>query len=288
MAAWTLFDLAYRTAREISPTFEGIATGGATTTIIDTVRLLTHLPDDAFNLGTAFLVRDSAGAGAAPEKEFSRITDFVSSTGTVTMAAMTTAVAAGDRYALAGSRYDLDRIISAINSVLMRIKVPTEDTTTLDTAAAQLEYSLPVAVLDDHIEVWLQGKTGDANANYWLPMHNWHIAETGTGTQKLLIFHAQPISSRDLKIVYYIPHPSLYVATDKLRESINIEYVVYSAALELLKDELNKMNSGDKALGARVAAMEEKVRMWSPRSNRQTHKLATFGLSTVTLDEEDL
>ena len=288
MAAWTLFDLTYRVAREIAPIFEGVATGGSTTTIIDTLRLTSIFADDWFKLGTAWILRDSAGAGAAPEKEYGRVSGFTSSSGTATLSALTTAVAAGDRYALAGARYDLDRIIAAINMALARIEVATEDTTTLDTAASQLEYSLPAAVLDEDIEVYIQGHTGDTNANYWTQLHNWHIAETGVGVQKLLVFHAQPIASRDLKIRYYLPHTPLYVVTDKLREGIPIEQVVYNAAAILINDELSHMDSADKALGARLSRIEETARMWTPGSTRQSHKLATFGISDMSTSEEDL
>lgn len=288
MAAYTLFDISYRVARELAPVFESLATGGSTTTIIDTLRLSNQFGDDYFNLGTAWVLRDAGGAGAAPEKEFARVSDFVSTTGTATIAALSAAVGAGDRYALASARYDLDRIIGAINAALARIKVPTEDITTLTTASGQLEYSLPAGVLDEGIEVWYQGQTGDTDANMWLRLHNWHIAEMGTGTQKLLIFHSQPISGRVLKIVYYLPHAALYASTDKLRENIDINWIVYQAALLLLGDELNHMSTADKALGSRIARLEELAKAWTPASTRQTHKLATFGISTVSLDEDDL
>jgi len=280
--AFTLFDISYAVSKLIAPIFEGVATAGSATSITDTVRLQNVFGDDHFTLGTAWILYDAGGAGASPQGKMARITDFVQSTGVVTMTTVTDAVAAGDRYSLMNKRYDLDRIIANINTVLARLKVPTEDSTSLDTAADQLEYTLPAAVLDEEIEVFIQNRTNATTSNEWTRMHNWYIAETGTGVQKKLIFRSQPLYVRDLKIRYYLPHPALYVAADKLREGVSIEQVVYNAAAMTLRDEMNMMSSSDKALGARIQSLEEMARMWTPASNRQSHKLATFGTSRMS------
>src|SRR4030043_2191330 len=101
MAAYTLFDLTYRLARELGVAFEGTATGGAVGTIIYCVYLLGRYEDSAFAAGTAWLIWDAAGAGAAPQGELVRITGFTKATGVVAVTPnFTAAPAAGDRYAL--------------------------------------------------------------------------------------------------------------------------------------------------------------------------------------------
>src|SRR3990167_6302277 len=81
----------------------GRATGGSVTTVIDTNRPEEDEPED-FEDGTIIILRDSAGAGAAPEGEFSRVTAYAPGTTTFTTAdTLTAAVASGDRYGVTGN-----------------------------------------------------------------------------------------------------------------------------------------------------------------------------------------
>src|SRR5688500_61890 len=74
------------------------ATGGSTTTIVDT-KLADYLgdsnEDDVLNGGSVIIVKDTAVA--APEGEFSRISDY-DDAGTITTSTLTAAVASGDTY----------------------------------------------------------------------------------------------------------------------------------------------------------------------------------------------
>lgn len=80
----------------------GTATGGSTTTIVDTTKLKSsQFSDDEWVDGWARISKDAGGAAAAPEAEVSPITAYAPSTGTVTFnPAMTAAVASGDEYEL--------------------------------------------------------------------------------------------------------------------------------------------------------------------------------------------
>jgi len=133
----TLFDATLAVARELGVARQGTATGGSTTTIIDTGR---NEVDDAFNGGTAWIV---SADSAAPEDEYATISDWVNSTGTATISAVTAAVASGDVYVLTTARYPLDVLISAINSELIKYWVPRWDKTSLDVVSGQSEYDLP-------------------------------------------------------------------------------------------------------------------------------------------------
>jgi hypothetical protein len=80
------------------------ATGGSTTTIVSTYSPFTA--DDNLNNGTAIVVRDAGGAGAAPEGQFSVITDYVASTKTWTIGAKgrQRVRSSGDRHAVGRDR----------------------------------------------------------------------------------------------------------------------------------------------------------------------------------------
>ena len=146
-----LFDLSYQVSRELGQAFEGTATGGGTTTLIDTVWLSSY-PNDYFNRGTVWILYDAGGAGAAPQGEYARVTDFDKASSTATIVTVT-AIGAGDRYAIATEEYPLDIIIQNINRVLSELWIRVVDTTSIVLADGQTEYSLPTAVLDENIEV---------------------------------------------------------------------------------------------------------------------------------------
>lgn len=80
----------------------GTATGGSTSTIVDTTKLKsTQYTARDWNNAIARISKDAGGAGAAPEGEISPVTDFAPSTGTITNnPVFTAAVASGDIYQL--------------------------------------------------------------------------------------------------------------------------------------------------------------------------------------------
>src|SRR4030043_209522 len=279
MAAYTLFDLTYRLARELGVAFEGTATGGAVGTIIDTVYLLGRYEDSAFAAGTAWLIWDAAGAGAAPQGELVRITGFTKSTGVVAVTPnFTAAPASGARYALADDMYTKDVLIQAINQVLAEIPIPYIDDTTITTDASLTEYTLPTGMLDEDIEVWLN-REDTTDDNYWLPLYDWYIQESITGTAKELIFKNQPAAPYHLRIKSWLPHPPLNATTDKLRESIDINRVVLSSAYKLLVWKKAQKAVDDPVLDQRIAELYPRVEAmkWRNPARKESIKLATLG-----------
>lgn len=271
--AYTLYDLVIRVARELETLKEGTATGGSTTTVIDTVYLANRYEDDHFNAGQAFILYDAGGASAAPEGEWARITDFVKSTGVVTCGTLTAAVAAGDRYAVMDDRFTLDEIIQGINRVLGETPIEVTDITTMDTAADQLEYNLPTGMLDRNIQVWLQQDTNDADANQWTLITDWYIQETSTGTAKLLVFWQQPAYPYALKVVYRIYHPALYARTDKLREDIDIIKIAYLAAYRCLLNKFAERGVADPLMERRLQEMGARAEMMRARHPNRINEI---------------
>src|SRR3990167_10690202 len=143
--AFTLSNLLQSMYKELGQLKLRRATGGGTTTVIDTT-LLGLLTDETPKDGTMFIVRDAVGASAAPEGEFARISSYVDLTTTFTVdATLTAAVASGDTYGWASSRYPLDMMMQMEKDGLRALgDVPLVDITTLDTAASQTEYDYAV------------------------------------------------------------------------------------------------------------------------------------------------
>jgi hypothetical protein len=255
----TLFTLAYQVLREIGTLMEGTATGGSTTTIIDT-NDRTEV-DDYWNGGTAFIVYDAGGAGAAPEKEYSVISDSASSTKTITLrSTLTAAVASGDKYAVCTQRYPLERVVQEINDALMAMgRIPIVDTTSVQIDSNKTEYSLPIAANTDLRQVWIQNVTSDANDNRWQELNNWYIQRTATGTADLLVFPYQLPEDYYCKLVYLDQHPELRISTDKLSETVHPERVIYHAATGVMKWFRDKRKSNQRWLLEKISDLESKA-----------------------------
>jgi hypothetical protein len=281
MAAYTLFDIAYRVARELGYLYEGTATAGAVNNVTDTVYLLDTFEDNYFNAGPIFIIYDAGGLGDAPQGEWGRVSDFVKATGVATIAAnLTAAVAAGDRYAIGNREFTLDTLIQNINAVLSEMQIPYVNTATVETEANITEYILPADILDQNIKVWIQRST-DTDNNLWMEYFDWYIGETSTGLSKLLIFRTLPPEPYEVKIEYYLPHPPLYTSSSKLAENLNINRVVAEAALKCLSWKKAQKSKVDPVLDQRIIELSNRVNMLRSRfpNKRPEVKLATYGIT---------
>ena len=184
MAAKTLANLIAEVADRYGRYATGTATGGTTTTIVDTGGL--YQPDDHWNGAYAYILTDAGGASAAPEGQERPVSDFVQSSGTATvLAAFTAAVAVGDTYELLPEqRTTLKRAINAgVCSAAEAWPIIAVDTTTVTLAADDYDYTLPTDVLDI-ITIWYQDDTDEP----WreLPGRMWKV--TGIpGAQTLFL-----------------------------------------------------------------------------------------------------
>jgi hypothetical protein len=243
-----LFDLAWRVLVELGTARTGVATGGTTTTIIDT-NGLKLIDDDYYNGGTAFILKDAGGESAAPENEFSKISNFANETATIALQdALTVSPAVGDTYGVANQRFPLFRIIQRINSALfMDGYIPGEDKTTITTAANQREYDLPAEASRDLREVFWLSNT-DSDRTEPIPVVNWGIQKTAIGTADKLVLDYDLPSGYKLWIRYARQHPELRDASDELDQAIHPDRIVYGASAELLReyrDRTRLRNLGD-------------------------------------------
>jgi hypothetical protein len=242
----TLFDLTYELARALGVVEEGTATGGSTTTIADTNALLQA--DDFWNNGTAWILYDAGGLGAAPQGEYSVISDFAQSGGLVTLrSTLTAAVGIGDKYAVARTRYSLSLLIQKVNEALTGVVIEKTDITTVAIADSQTEYSLPSDLIELK-EVWLAANTDDTDDNRWERVFDWTVQKSATGTANKVVFTSQYGAGIAVKLTYLAYHANLRIATDKLDDSIHINKIIYQAAVGCILQRKAKVGESDPAL----------------------------------------
>lgn len=216
-----------------------LATGGSTTTAIDT-KLADELAegneDDIYNGGTLIVIEDAGGAAAAPEGEFSRITDYVASTTTITVSpALTTAIASGDRILIAPPEFPLYDMTEIVNDALKDLgELPFFDTS-ITTADDQTEYTLPLAVKGARIlSVEMQSDTTDANDNQWVPLPWWREGFAAAGSTGTLII-PQYASGYTVRISYKKHHPRVDLFDDYINEYFHPKLVEAAVFLHALK-----------------------------------------------------
>jgi hypothetical protein len=241
MTAKSLFDLTYEVAAELGILYYSTVTGGTSTTTFTDTTFRTEA-DDTWNGGSVWLTYDAGGAAAAPQGEYSAVSDFVNSTSLVTVTtAFSTLCAASDEYAIADKKYPLSDLKMAVNRAVRDVgMVPTVNSTAIDTAAAQTEYTLPAAANHDLREVALEWNTSDTNDYQWYPIRNWYLQRSAAGTADLLVFQEQPPYPRDVRLTYMAPPAKLVASTDYLHEAINYKRVIYRATVHALNQRLAK------------------------------------------------
>jgi len=156
----TLEQLRADLGRAVGKFHTGTATGGSTSTIVDTKAKVAFPEDDALNGALAYIRTDAGGAGAAPEGQSLPISDFVYSTGTMTLnGTLTAAVAAGDTYEVYRTPLALAQWDQAINLAIQAAWPEIWKPENVDvTATADDEFALSGASPDvqDIVRVWLQ------------------------------------------------------------------------------------------------------------------------------------
>ena len=244
--ATTLSNVMVGAWRKIGDLTDLLATGGSTTTIISTSSPFTA--DDALNGGTAIVIRDSAGAGAAPEGEFSLISDYVASTTTWTIGTLTTAVASGDAVGLAKPRIRLQQMKQAVNAGLTALGTISLVDTSLTTVEGQTEYAIPVGLkIKELKDVLIQTNIESSNNYYESVKGLIKDFPAAPGSTGLLQFISEPLSGYTIKIVYEGVHPVLSAYNDVVSETIQPELAIAATVNEALTWLASKR--GESALG---------------------------------------
>lgn len=218
---------------ELGRTETFVATGGSQTTAANSKYADRNEPPttDFANEFGLFVVKDTAGL--APEDEFAAITAYNAGTYTFTFDSLTAAVASGDEILIADKRFPLREMIRLANRAVQKFEVPLTDTS-LTTAAAQTEYSLPVAYKQEWpLLVEYQGKTGDADDNRRIPVNPVKVVPSAAGSVATLIIPQLP-AGRTLYITGITAHPALTTYSSAIREEIHPELAIAATAYQAL------------------------------------------------------
>jgi len=245
---------------ELGQLTEGVATGGSTATVLDS--LLGGSNDD-WNGGSVIITRDAAGADALPQGQFAIVTDYAATSGIITVptSTFTTAVAAGDIYGVSTSYYPLRQVIRALNRGLSALgDIPLTDIASITTAAAQTEYTYAVAwKRQPPFRVDIQGKLSDTNDYQWSEVHGWEYVPATAGSTGLLTFRGQPPTGYLLRIWYLSPHPVVETYDDVIFEGFHPELVIWKSILEILIWQRGRSGGTDPSISEMLNKAEQMV-----------------------------
>jgi hypothetical protein len=211
-----LLDLARLIAVEV---FEGVATSGSATTLIDTTLTAEAAgspPDDYFNDGVLWILSgDESG-------EVVEVTDWDQTTQKFTFAALATGPTTGDEYAAIGPEFPIYALKQAINLALREIgNIPQYDVSLGDTVADQESYTLPTGIRDiRRVEI----EYYDSAPYRYQELRNW---EEINGT----LYLAEPeYAGYAIRLLYVGPHAELSAYDDDVSPYIHRERLQWAAA----------------------------------------------------------
>ncbi len=244
--AFTLQNLLVEGYKRLGQLTVSKATGGTTATIVDSS--IVDETDNAYKNGALFVLRDSAGASAAPEGEMAFCTGFTASSGTFTTAAssFTAAVASGDVYGYTNDLYPFYTMIEIANTTMMKMgKIVLVDTTTLDTESSKTEYEYSLTWKHSRpYRIDFQGHTGDADDNRWIQVNKWEYIPATAGSTALIVL-PQLVSGRDLRVWYEDYHPTLATYDDVIYEGWDKELVVSTFVKLAIEWQNRRLMGGD-------------------------------------------
>lgn len=211
------------------------ASGGSTTTLVDDSTKMDDMSREDLESGTVIVVRDGGGANAAPENEIGVVSSYDSSSKTMTIPALTAAIASGDEYMLIGPQYPLIELRRIANLALQKLGVFPHWDTSLTTAQNQTEYDLPIAdQFDRHrLEVYVQSIDGVSGDNGWKIVPKYMIIPASPGVAETLVI-PQQAAGLTLGIRYYSVHPKVYSYDDVIDEAVHPTLAQLLFAVEIM------------------------------------------------------
>lgn len=261
--ALTLSRVMERVWRKLGHMTDITATGGSTTTVIDTLTVAQKFTaDDMMIGGTAIVTYDAGGAGAAPEGEFKRISDYVASTATFTTEAFSAAVAAGDRIGIAKPTIWHQQMQELVNDGLINLGTISLVDISLTAAANKTEYALPVELkIERLLDIEYNRITTDSDNNRWRSIISQsRYVPSAPASTGLLILPQLP-EGRTIKITYEGVHPTLTAFNSTVSETIQEELAVAAAVDEVLTWLNSKKNGLDDFLKQRWNDAKQTLQM---------------------------
>jgi len=212
----TLFQVLLDVARTCGVLVSGTATGGSTTTLVDTNRLE---QDDYFKGGTLFF---RSGTGLINTS--AKVTAYTQSSGTFTFATQT-APSAGVLYS--ASNQSRDTLVQAVNLALTHMGVYTALDETLDLTLNALEYTLPAGVSNVvRVEAPIQYDPTTTTALAYDKIYQWQEI----GGQLHLKYPITGAYGEPLRIHYNRYHAEVNLDADVVSDLFNRQRLMWTAA----------------------------------------------------------
>lgn len=210
----TFYDLIKELANRVGNVRTSVATGGSTTTLIDTTLMAA---DDQYKGGTLLIDQ------ATPVTP--RVSSYIASSGTFSFAAIATAVTVGTGYTAISQKYPLDVLKRSINQAILESELIMSQDETLIIVADQERYTLPTGVFDiRRIEL---GTEGDGE---W-PIHYYWRVEDG---EIRFLANAPSDTSLTCRIHYAARHAQLSALADTLSDKVNRDSLMVAACKHAL------------------------------------------------------
>jgi hypothetical protein len=221
----TLYNATLELSKILQNTPESLATGGSLTTLLDTARLEVA---DYFDKGTIwFMSGNNAGKSAVIDAWSGQ---------TFTFSTQALACAAANRYAAASAEFPRWLLIQKINEAYRKLAEVSENKT-LTTVADQEEYTLPSGVYNvKRVDI----ATYTSTPYYWGRHMRW------TERDGKLVFdhdHAPAESGYLIRLLYQIAPAELTGDTGTISDTINIDRLIWNAAVEALRWKLAMIGS---------------------------------------------
>ena len=272
MTDFLLTNLLQNASKTLGAWNSSTATGGTTSTVVDSSQAGSKWKNNQWKDGVLFIVRTTDGA--APQGEFNRISAYDNATYTFTVdTAFTAAPGAGDVYAFIDSEFNKTALIEFANDGLRSLDMlDLTDITTISIASEQKEYA--GAVDWKRSKPWKieRATSTDTNAYGWKEISDWDYNSSAAGSTPLILFKQQYNTSYPtVKIHYKDLHPAVTTYSSKIREEVHPEIATWATVVKAL-EWYSAANSGQddyvaqRLNDARTELDRAKVRHPIPRS----------------------
>lgn len=155
---------------------------------------------------------------------------------TLYFASQASQVAQGDSYAaLSPRRFKKRHLKNAINRAVAELPHYTKYDESLTTVADQEEYTLPTGV-SDVVSVWIKLSSSGPYSEHrgWIETHDGKLR---------FVHHIPGISGKTIRIAYNAPHSALSADTDTLAPGVNLDRLVWEAAVHAYRSLLQRLGT---------------------------------------------
>lgn len=247
-------------ARILGAVVEGAATGGSTTTLIDTNFPRIAPPDDTYNRGTIWLI---ACTQTALNGTTAIITDWAQSTYTVTFAALSKTITAGDTYALIDRDFPRDVLRRSVNMALQSLGGLTDeyDNASLVTVANQMAYTLPAGVYNiKRVDV------ATSSSSPYDYVTNYHWSEVD-GKIVFDVGHEYGTAGYQIRLFYQVQPTEATADTTSISNYYHPDLLKWTAAVHALQWKLgqNSLADGVPLIQSRLAYATQMAEMMKQR-----------------------